>query len=96
MSNKKPKVGINDLESQFPEIAKYWDFERNNGLQPSQVFAHSDKMVWWKCDKGHSYQMVVNNKTGKYLQGCPICSGKKVIPGINDIGTTHPSVLYLN
>ena len=84
--------GINDLESQYPEIAKQWDLEKNEGVKPSEVFAHSNLSYWWKCEKGHSYPMVVGNKTGTRPQGCPICANKIIVPGINDISTTHPDI----
>lgn len=34
--------GVNDLESQYPEIAKQWDLEKNEGVKPNEVFAHSN------------------------------------------------------
>ena len=93
MGTKKTKVGINDLASQYPEIAKEWDVEKNDGIKPTEVFAHSNKSAWWKCPVGHSYDMPVNNRTGTKQQNCPICSGKRIILGLNDLGTTNPELL---
>ena len=39
------------LQALYPEIAKQWHVEKNKGLLPSSVFPHSNKKVWWQCDK---------------------------------------------
>jgi hypothetical protein len=44
------------------------------------------------CDKGHVFTSLVSNvfQTGKF--GCPICSGRRVLKGYNDLWTTHPKI----
>ncbi len=37
MSSAKPIIGKNDLLSQFPNIAKEWDYEKNGDLKPTDV-----------------------------------------------------------
>lgn len=48
-SNQKVWRGFNDLAFKFPDIAKEWNYEKNNKLKPDEVTAHSNKKVWWKC-----------------------------------------------
>lgn len=48
-------TGFNDLETKYPSIAAEWNYERNNGLLPSEVAAKCNKRVWWKCPNGHEY-----------------------------------------
>jgi hypothetical protein len=79
--------GETDLQSQYPEIAKHFD-EAKNDMHSDEVFAHSNKKYWWKCDNGeqHSYQMCLNNKTTRN-QGCPICNqsnGEQLVSRILD------------
>ena len=69
-----------------------WDYEKND-IVPSEVTAHSAKRVWWKCDKGHSYLARVSNRVD-LRRGCPVCSNKIIVPGINDLATTNPDLLY--
>lgn len=69
-------MGENSLQSSFPEIAKEWDYEKNNPLTPDKVSAHKGTKAWWICSKGHSYAAVIASRTGKDHTGCPICSGK--------------------
>lgn len=84
------KPGINDFATKYPDLLKYWDYDKNDVL-PSEVYGGGETMVHWKCDKGHSYE----NKILKIINGgrCPICSGKKVLKGYNDLVTIHPELV---
>ena len=43
--------------SDVPELAKEWDFEKNKpDLTPDKVTVGSNRSVWWRCDKGHSWE----------------------------------------
>ena len=83
--------GVNDLKTQFPHIAAEWNYEKNGSLLPSEVAPKGNKYVWWKCPKGHDYQCLIINRTRKGY-GCPYCSNHKVLPGFNDLQTTHPEL----
>ena len=82
--------GENDLQTVNPDLAKEWNYEKNNGLMPNDVLPSSNKKVWWKCDKGHEWQSTIANRTNG--NGCPYCSGKFVIKGENDLQTVNPSL----
>ena len=86
-SNQILHSGINDLQTLFPEIAKQWDYDKNGKLTPNQIFPKSNKKVWWKCNKGHSWQATPGTRTRGC--NCPYCSGNKVWIGFNDLLTTH-------
>ena len=85
--------GLNDLKSRFPDIAAEWDFEKNGSLTPEMVTEQSNRKVWWKCDLGHSYQAVISSRTSD-RQGCPYCSGQRVLKGFNDLATLLPKIAY--
>ena len=68
-------TGINDLMTVNPQLAAEWDYENNEGLNPSMVLPRSMKKVWWKCNKGHKYQATIDNRT--MGSGCPVCSKEK-------------------
>lgn len=61
----------------------------------------ADRTVWWRCvnhldNPKHVYPAKVYNKTNaKHPTKCPICSGRLVVAGINDIATTHPEITEL-
>lgn len=86
-SSKRILVGFNDLATVNPEVAAEWHPTRNGGLTPQQVFRSANKKVWWlgkKC--GHEWDMSINSRdNGK--QGCPYCSGARVLVGFNDFAT---------
>ena len=83
--------GENDLASRFPAIAAQWHPAKNGSLTPRQVTPSSNRKVWWQCAKGHSYEAAIAARTMR-RSGCPYCSGKKVLPGFNDLATMEPEV----
>ncbi|WP_312473496.1 zinc-ribbon domain-containing protein [Neobacillus sp.] len=55
--------GKNDLATEYPEIAKEWDYIKNGDLLPSDVIGGSSKMVWWVCPKcNQSYQSSLSHR----------------------------------
>ena len=82
--------GVNDLETKFPNLAKEWDYELNNGVKPSDVFPLSNKKYHWICSLGHKWEATPNSRS--YGRGCPFCSGNRVLRGFNDLETTHPII----
>ena len=87
---KKVLRGYNDLQTINPSLAKEWNYEKNDGLTPVDVTPNSNKKVWWKCSKGHEWQVAINNRNNG--NGCPYCAGQKVIKGKNDLQTVNPSL----
>lgn len=71
-------VGINDLKTKFPHIAKEWHPTKNGELLPEQVRSSTNKKVWWQCPLGHEYQATIGHRTAPNGTGCPICySGRQ-------------------
>lgn len=81
--------GVNDLATLFPAISARWDGTRNS-IRPEQITAGSNQKVWWKCELGHSYQAVVSSQRSS---GCPVCSGKQILTGFNDLASLKPALL---
>ena len=87
---KKAITGHNDLQTVNPELAKEWNYEKNNGLTPTQVLPNSNKKVWWKCVHGHEWQANINSRTKG--NNCPFCASQRVVVGYNDLRTINPSL----
>ena len=85
-----PVTKENNIFTLYPHLENEWDYAKNGSVLPTTLSFGSDKQVWWICPKGHSYHASVSSRARG--RGCPICSGKKVEKGINDIGTTHPEI----
>ena len=85
-SGKKVLKGFNDLETLNPKFLKEWDCEKNI-LLPSEVTRCSGKMVWWKCELGHSWKIKVSSRANG--SGCPYCCNQKILPGFNDLKTLN-------
>jgi hypothetical protein len=86
-ANKVIQVGFNDLASQFPEVAK-----QAKGWDPTNVIPGSPRKLLWQCDLGHQYLASPSSRTSKRSTGCPICTNRTLLPGFNDLLTTHPTV----
>ena len=67
--------GKTDLATLRPDIARQWDYEKNLDIVPQNVAVRSRRKVWWRCEKGHSWQVEVYIRTHNG-RGCPVCSGE--------------------
>ncbi|MCR5083132.1 MAG: zinc-ribbon domain-containing protein [Parasporobacterium sp.] len=93
LSGQKVWPEFNDLESNYPDLAREWHPIKNGNLKPSDVTTHYTKKVWW-------YLPYDDPKTGKHFDfewevsvdsrvnndsKCPYLSGQAVWPGFNDL-----------
>lgn len=79
----------NSLAAMRPELVREWS-EKNLPLTPDKITYGSNKIVWWKAACGHEWQTSV--KARSKGENCPICSGARVIEGINDLATLKPEL----
>ena len=89
-SNRILVPGKNDLATTNPEMLKEWDYDKNDVL-PTEVFSGSRNIIWWKCEKNHSYQTRLADK--KNGSKCPYCCNQKILKGYNDLVTTNPELV---
>ena len=89
-ANRRVFAGFNDLASQYPHLAAEWS--PSNLVSPSEITPGSDKKVEWICSEHpeHIWTAYVYSRTNG--SGCPYCANKKVLPGFNDLATTHPEL----
>ena len=79
------EIGVNDLATTNPELAK-----QAKGWDPASLSASSNKKVGWICEYGHAWEAAVASRTRG--NGCPVCSGHKVLAGFNDLATKNPEL----
>lgn len=87
-SGRTVKRGFNDFATLYPELAKTL-------LNPEDgytVTGSSAKPLMWVCDvdPSHVWEAMPYNRIRG--EGCPVCAGRKVIPGINDLATLCPDI----
>lgn len=80
----------NSLAVMRPELVREWS-DKNLSLTPDKITYGSNKIVWWKADCGHEWQASVKARSGG--ENCPICSGARVVEGINDLATLKPEIV---
>ena len=89
----------NSLAEQYPEIAKEWDYGENGMLRPEGFSSGSNARVGW-CHEAwkdgrkyiHRWKASIAERTGSG-RGCPVCAGKKVLGGYNDLKSCSPIFL---
>lgn len=100
-SKKKEPCGIcppvdidlqgKDLATCFPDIAAQWH-PTKNPVGPDMVSYGSKKKYWWIDSLGHDWEATVTARTSAN-QGCPYCSGNRILVGFNDLVTTNPEII---
>jgi hypothetical protein len=79
-------TGFNDLATARPDLAIQafkWD--------PKKVTLNSAKKLEWICELKHIWTARVYDRVKS--DGCPICSGRRIQSGFNDLATTHPNLI---
>ncbi len=80
-------VGVNDLRSTHPEIAR----ELGPRSNAAELTAHSEKEIPFTCAEGHTFwRRVVDRVAGK---GCMECSRRVLTRAGESIADTHPHLV---
>ena len=91
-SGQRVAIGINDLHSKYPDVAKEWFQENNGNITQTSITWGSNKKFWWKCSKcGYKWQARVSDRTIGH-NGCPACANKALYRGDNDLTTRFPEI----
>ena len=85
----RTQLGKDSFAAKHPDEAKEWDYSKNGKLTPDMFAEKSSIKVWWICkDHKHSWQASFSVRARG--NGCPYCSGRRVLVGFNDLKTKHP------
>jgi hypothetical protein len=91
--------GVNDIQSQAPELLQFWD-HKSNKTKPNKVYCRSQIEMNWLCKNDHKFQMspwqlkrnlVRNLKQGS--EGCKYCAHRDVWSGWNDLKSVAPHLV---
>lgn len=85
MDRNQKKRTVADI----PSLLESWNTEKNGGLQPEDILAHSAKKIAWICERGHEWEASADCRS-KY--DCPFCSGRRPIAGETDLATIRPGL----
>ncbi len=91
-AGKKVLPGYNDLATKNPDLALEWNTSKNEAA-PTNVRPGSHRKVWWKGKCGHEWEAEIKSRAigGN---GCPYCSGQRVLQGYNDLATINPVLAF--
>lgn len=61
-----------DFASVYPELLDEWNYEKNGSVKPTEITAHSDSKVWWRCKIcGKEWKAWIGDRARGV--GCPRC-----------------------
>lgn len=78
------------VQNNRQELLWQWDQAKNLAITPDSVSRGSKRKVWWQCERGHVWQAAVASRVAGC--GCPVCTGRRVMPGENDLASRFPKV----
>lgn len=55
------------------KLIEEWDFTLNGNLDPNRFSNQSNKVVFWRCQAGHSWKKRIQSRF-LYSSGCPTCN----------------------
>lgn len=92
-SGLRTQPGATDLASTHPRLAAEWHPVRNVHISPTDVPAGSERVIWWLCPAGHEYRASPSARSQRGRDpGCPVCAGRVVLSGYNDLASSHPEL----
>ncbi|HIY38021.1 MAG TPA: zinc-ribbon domain-containing protein [Candidatus Agathobaculum merdigallinarum] len=78
------------MASTRPDLAAEWHPNKNLPLSAHDLTLRSKQKVWWKCQKGHEWQMDIRTRVSG-IGNCPYCMGKRVCEE-NALSTLSPHI----
>lgn len=86
-AGSKVIVDETDLATTHPEIAA----QLVDQDLAKELGRGSDREVEWRCEHGHTW--IATPATRVRGVGCPVCSNRSVVRGLNDLATTNPELV---
>src|SRR5947207_3055291 len=78
--------GVNDMATTRPDLAA-----ELVGTDPATVTAKTNRVLLWRCpNHDEPYPAAGDKRAGG--KGCGYCHNLRVLPGFNDMATTHPDL----
>ncbi len=73
--HKLPSADWN-LEVVYPDVARFFDLEKNAPKTPRDVMPHAGKQFWWRCQYRHEWRSTTDLQS-RYGARCRLCEEKK-------------------
>ena len=94
-SHRRAMPGEHTLATEFPDLLKEWDWEKNVAEGLDRLLPYSNKVTHWRCSQGHEWKEPIRNRTTSRISKCPVCSPRRdpsFKRGINDLATAYPDI----
>ena len=92
INNFRATVKQKSVGASYPDVSKEWHPTKNENIPIDSIMPMSNVKFWWKCSTcGHEWMDTPNHRCGRN-SGCPLCAGKVVVAGVNDLSTRYPNL----
>lgn len=82
--------GFNDAATRLPaRLMQEFDLEKN--ADPKQTILRKHTVLWWKCDRGHSWKSSVATRLTASASGCSRCNSLPT-SGVDDLESLYPQI----
>lgn len=79
------------MSGTHPHLAAEFHPTRNGSITPEKIQAGTRLKLWWRCARGHEWP-ATGQKRVTGAGRCLVCANRRVVPGENDMATTHPEL----
>lgn len=84
-----PRSEAESMYCTHPELAAELHPHRNGAITARNSIAATPVLLWWRCACGNEWRTSGNRRiSGR--GGCRRCRNRLIVPGKNDMATTHP------
>lgn len=83
--------GVNDFASAFPALAAQWPPDEKQRPAP-RTGGGQQQPVRLVAVRAGAYVAGPVGRRVQFATGCPYCTGRKVLPGFNDLASLEPQV----
>lgn len=90
--HRKLHSASNALQVTDPLLAIQFHPTRNTPITPADIFSSSQKPCWWLGPCSHEWQTSPAMRKEKGPDYCPICLGRTLLVGFNDLATLFPNL----
>ncbi len=70
---RKTKASAGNSVADHPELFALWHPDKNASLNPRNIAKGSKDRVWWKCRKGHEWELTVASQKKRVKGPCDEC-----------------------
>lgn len=86
---------IQNQPTTLERLRAHWHPTLNGDADVMAMKSYDNERVWWLGECGHEWDsspVSLATSLRRGSSGCPVCAGKKIVVGVNDLASQHPEI----